>query len=69
LIVLCLAQFMLILDVAVVAVAVPSIQDDLGVAPADLQWISTAYADLLTNPAKHGCRHDERDSKAVKVPR
>ena len=26
-------------------------------------------ADLLTNPAKHGCRHDERDSKAVKVPR
>ncbi|MDQ3237195.1 MAG: MFS transporter, partial [Actinomycetota bacterium] len=44
LIVLCLAQFMLILDVAVVAVAVPSIQDDLGVAPADLQWISTAYA-------------------------
>lgn len=42
--VLCLAQFMLILDVAVVAVAVPPIQDDLGVAPADAQWISTAYA-------------------------
>lgn len=42
--VLCLAQFMLILDVAVVAVAVPSIQDELGVAPADLQWISSAYA-------------------------
>jgi hypothetical protein len=26
-------------------------------------------ADLLTNPAKHGCRHDERDSKALKAPR
>ncbi len=44
LVVVCLAQFMLILDVAVVAVAVPSIQDDLGVAGADVQWISTAYA-------------------------
>ncbi len=44
LVVLCLAQFMLILDVAVVAVAIPSIQDDLAVAAADLQWISTAYA-------------------------
>jgi MFS family permease len=42
--VLCLAQSMLILDVAIVAVAVPSIQDDLAVAAADLQWISTAYA-------------------------
>ncbi|MGI8911841.1 MAG: MFS transporter [Rubrobacteraceae bacterium] len=42
--VLCMAQFMLILDVAVVAVAVPSIQDDLRVAPVDLQWISSAYA-------------------------
>jgi len=44
LVVLCLAQFMLVLDVAVVAVAIPSIQDDLAVAAADLQWISTAYA-------------------------
>ena len=25
------------------------------------------YPDLLTNPAKHGCRHDERDSKAPKI--
>lgn len=42
--VLCLAQFMLILDVAVVAVAVPSMQEDLGVAPEDAQWATTAYA-------------------------
>lgn len=40
---LCMAQFMLILDVAVVAVAVPSIQSQLGVSAADIQWVSTAY--------------------------
>ncbi|MBP2329392.1 EmrB/QacA subfamily drug resistance transporter [Kibdelosporangium banguiense] len=44
LILLCLAQFMLILDVAVVAVAVPSIQGEFGVPTADIQWVSTAYS-------------------------
>ncbi|MEV0727372.1 MFS transporter [Polymorphospora sp. NPDC050346] len=42
--VLCLAQFMLILDVAVVAVAMPTVQGDLGIAPGDLMWIGTAYS-------------------------
>ncbi|BCJ66649.1 MFS transporter [Polymorphospora rubra] len=41
---LCLAQFMLILDVAVVAVAMPTVQGDLGIAPGDLMWIGTAYS-------------------------
>lgn len=41
---LCLAQFMLILDVAIVAVALPPIQADLDLAPADMQWVTTAYA-------------------------
>jgi EmrB/QacA subfamily drug resistance transporter len=41
---LCMAQFMLILDVAVVAVAVPSIQSQLGISTANIQWVSTAYA-------------------------
>ncbi|MET0414500.1 MAG: MFS transporter [Actinoplanes sp.] len=40
---LCAAQFMLILDITVVNVALPSIQDDVGIAPGDLQWIVTAY--------------------------
>jgi EmrB/QacA subfamily drug resistance transporter len=40
---LSLAQFMLVLDFAVIAVAVPSLQRDLGIAPADVQWIVTAY--------------------------
>ena len=41
---LCVAQFMLILDVAVVAVAVPSIQSNLSVPAAEIQWVSTAYS-------------------------
>jgi MFS family permease len=39
---LCTAQFMLILDVTVVNVALPSIQPDLGFAFGDLQWLVTA---------------------------
>ena len=41
--VLCVAQFMLLLDVAVVNVALPPMQVELGIATADLQWVSTAY--------------------------
>jgi EmrB/QacA subfamily drug resistance transporter len=43
LVLLAIAQFMVILDVTVVNVALPSIQDDLGFAPGDLQWVVTAY--------------------------
>ena len=42
--VLCTAFFMVILDVAVVNVALPPIQNDLGFAPANLQWVVSAYA-------------------------
>jgi EmrB/QacA subfamily drug resistance transporter len=42
--VLCLAQFMLVLDAAVVAVAVPAIQADLTLTPGQVQAIGTAYA-------------------------
>lgn len=41
---LCMAQFMLILDVAIVNVALPSVQRDLGFPSADLQLVVTAYA-------------------------
>jgi EmrB/QacA subfamily drug resistance transporter len=37
------AQFMVILDVTVVNVALPSIGTDLGFAAGDLQWVVTAY--------------------------
>ena len=42
--VLVMAQFVTILDAAIVNVALPSIQADLGVSPEDLQWVVTAYA-------------------------
>src|SRR5687767_11180220 len=43
LVLVCLAQFMVILDATIVNVALPSIQSDLDLAPADLQWIVNSY--------------------------
>src|SRR5262245_49005287 len=41
------AQFMVILDVAIVNVALPSIQTDLGFSETSLQWVISAYAILF----------------------
>src|SRR6059036_1850494 len=38
------AQFMVVLDVAIVNVALPSIKNDLGFSQESLQWVITAYA-------------------------
>jgi EmrB/QacA subfamily drug resistance transporter len=38
------AQFMVILDVAIVNVALPSIKTDLGFSQTSLQWVVSAYA-------------------------
>src|SRR5437763_10455223 len=43
LVLICLAQFMVVLDATIVNVALPSIQDDLGLSEANLQWIVNAY--------------------------
>ena len=43
LIVVCLAQFMVILDVSIVNVALPSIRDGLGFSTTGLQWVVNAY--------------------------
>ena len=43
LVLLCAAQFMVILDMTVVNVALPSIGRDLHVTTADLQWVVTTY--------------------------
>jgi EmrB/QacA subfamily drug resistance transporter len=40
----CVAQFMVILDLSIVNVALPSIQLDLGFSAPELQWIVDAYA-------------------------
>ncbi|WP_210570574.1 MFS transporter [Streptomyces sp. GESEQ-4] len=41
--VLCLVQFMLVLDDNVVSVALPSVRDDLGFSAAGLAWVVNAY--------------------------
>lgn len=44
LVLICAAQFVLQLDFSIVNVALPSIQRQLHVTPASLQWIITGYA-------------------------
>jgi EmrB/QacA subfamily drug resistance transporter len=44
LVVCCVAQFMVILDLSIVNVALPSIQLNLGFSAPELQWIVDAYA-------------------------
>ena len=41
---LLLVQFMVVLDIAIVNVALPSIQVDLGFSQENLQWVISAYA-------------------------
>ena len=41
------AQFMVVLDVAIVNVALPTIKTDLGFSQESLQWVITAYAILF----------------------
>ena len=43
LLIVCLGQFMTILDVSIVNVALPAIQDDLGFSDTGLQWVLNAY--------------------------
>ena len=43
LVLICLAQFMVVLDATIVNVALPSIQKDLHLSEANLQWIVNAY--------------------------
>ena len=43
----CTAVFMLLLDITIVSVALPSIQRDLRASLPDLQWVSAAYALVL----------------------
>jgi EmrB/QacA subfamily drug resistance transporter len=47
LLVSCAAQFMVVLDIAIVNVALPSIQKDLRIGQSTLQWIVIAYGLML----------------------
>ena len=44
LIAVCMATFMLLVDVTIVQVALPTIQRKLGASFSDLQWLISAYA-------------------------
>src|ERR1044072_4507565 len=41
---LSVVQFMVVLDIAIVNVALPSIKVDLGFSQEDLQWVISSYA-------------------------
>src|SRR5919108_4121421 len=41
--VLCVGMLMIVLDVTVVNVALPTIQDDLGFSTSNLAWVVNAY--------------------------
>src|SRR3989442_11496533 len=43
LVIICLAQFMVVLDATIVNVALPHIQTSLGFSEASLQWVINAY--------------------------
>src|SRR3954452_6863437 len=40
---LCTAQFVVVLDATIVAIALPAIRGSLHMATADLQWVLSAY--------------------------
>ena len=40
---LCVAQFVVVLDITIVAIALPAIGRDLGFEPAGLEWVLSAY--------------------------
>src|SRR3954452_16457132 len=40
---LCVAQFVIVLDATIVAVALPAIRDDLGFSTPGLEWVVTGY--------------------------
>ena len=47
LVLVCLAQFMVILDATIVNIALPTIQQDLEFSQADLQWVVNSYTLLF----------------------
>ncbi|WJH34481.1 hypothetical protein N6H14_32515 [Paenibacillus sp. CC-CFT747] len=44
---LCLAQFMVIMDTSIIGVALPAIKEALGYSQDSLQWIFNAYVIFL----------------------
>lgn len=47
LLIICSAQFIVIVDTSIVAIALPAIQGDLGISSSNLQWVFNAYVVAL----------------------
>lgn len=66
---LCIAQFVVVLDVTIVAVALPTIGADLGMPPGQLQWViagyGLAFGGLLMLGGRAGDLHGRRRMFAV----
>ena len=56
----CVAQFMVILDLTIVNVALPSIQSDLNFSPINLPWVVDAYAIVFAGFLMLGGRVSDR---------
>jgi EmrB/QacA subfamily drug resistance transporter len=56
----CVSQFMVILDLSIVNVALPSIQSDLDFTPVNLQWVVDAYAIFFAGFLMLGGRASDR---------
>ena len=58
--VVCLGQFMVILDVSIVNVALPSIRNDLHFTSSGLQWVVNAYTIVFAGFLLLGGRGGEK---------
>ena len=70
--IVCIGQFMVVLDASIVNVALPSIQRDLHFSTSGLQWIVNAYTltfagFLLLGGAPPTCSDGERSSSWVSL--
>ncbi len=79
LIAVCVATFMLLLDITVVNTALPSIRKDLNASFTDLQWVVDAYAltlaafvltsGSLADQARAQARVHDRRRRSSRSPR
>ena len=66
---LCVAQFVNVLDVPVVLVALPSIWRDLGLPQEALQWVVSAYALFIAGFLLRGVVGTNLVASALTPPR
>ena len=65
----CAAQFMVVLDISIVNVALPQMRASLGLSVAGEQWVVTAYTLTSAGPASDQVRPDRCPGGDVAGPR